>query len=208
MNTNYEVKVFKSANNQSTMDVQSLLTGKKMYNEKETCTDEGYHQSEYSYSGRMIFTICEHGKTSAKAFVPKKRMKPLLHSIINHTFHKLYGVNEGMKGADRWENFGHKNGTGRKISILFNKYFNNKKNKDVYQYIVQIEEGPVNENNSFVHGQTKRVKKMFSLEEMTEMAHEVYDFIHHEELKGMLNDRPLFTVMTNKSQTKNNAQAL
>ncbi|MFC3882010.1 hypothetical protein ACFOU2_00090 [Bacillus songklensis] len=179
-----ELKIYKAVNQKSTMDVKSLLTGDKVYKK----SPDG---SEYTYNGRLLITITEHGKTSARAYIEKKKIKPILYAIMNHTFHQRYGIGISMNTG--FEDWGRsvKDGIerGRRLKIFFTEY---------QQYMFQIEEGPVETTikggNKFKHLERK-VQKYLSRDESLEFAHEVYDYIQNEEIKGLLNGRPLYTVI-------------
>lgn len=179
-----ELVVYKAVNQQSTMDVKSLLTGDKVYKRSNDGTS-------YEYRGRLLFTITVHGKTSARAYIAKKKIKPILYSIMHHTFHQRYGTGIALdKGFEDW-GVTPKDGVqyGRLLKIFLTEY---------QQYLFQIDTGPVEKTAKggykFIKME-KRVQKYLNRDESLEFAHELFDYIQQEELKGLITGRPLYTVI-------------
>lgn len=180
------VKIFKAANDKSTLDITSMLTGDNVYTRNK--------YNEEVYKGRIIIAIAEHHdkkKDYEKAYITKTKIKPILHHIINHTFPKFYGTginyNVGFHdyGGSKTEN----GIRGRKFSIFFT---------DRKQYCFQIEEGPAVEGNNGVIKMTnveRRVQKYLGYEEALEMAHELKDYIQQVELLSAINGKPLYTLL-------------
>ncbi|ADC52170.1 hypothetical protein BpOF4_20874 (plasmid) [Alkalihalophilus pseudofirmus OF4] len=178
-----EVKIYKSANKKSTLDVTSMLSGSKMYNKNK--------HEEFTYKGKIIIGITEHGKDYEKAYLSKGRAKVILSEMLNHTFSKRYGVGFSRDNGVHIHGGSVKDGKvrGRILSIFYT---------DRNQYVFQIEEGPAEktETGAFkLKKKERKVQKFLSLDEALEMAHEVKDYIGHEEMVNHLRGAPLYDIL-------------
>lgn len=173
--TTKNIKIFKSATHMSILDVTSALD---------------YHQTKDSdvlYKGNIVFIINEYGKSKVQlqAFLPKSTAKMVTHLIQNHMFHNVFPQGYKKYGGSPSTN------RARVLTIEFEA--------DKQRYKFQIEEG---QGQRIKNGAMKMVKRektvqtYVSLPDALELSHEVLDFIKHQELIGMLNDKPLFSYST------------
>lgn len=175
--TDKNIKIFKSATHVSILDVQSALV---------------YHQAKGNdviYKGNIIFVINEYGKSKIQlqAFLPKFSAKMVTHLIQNHMFHSVFPQGYKKYGGSP------KTKRARVLTIVFES--------DKARYKFQIEEG---EGQVIKNGAMKMIKRdktvqtYVSLQDTLELSHEVLDFIRHEELISLMNDKPLFSYSTFK----------
>lgn len=173
------IKVFKSANNKSILDITTSLN---------------YHvenrQNEEVYKGKVIFSITEiDSKKYLKAFVNKGTVKVLAQSIMNHTFGK-----EVYQGG--FVDYG---GTPNKDSAKIRSRILKIKTTDRAQFEFKIEEGKgkIGEKGGIemIGKPEMTVVRYVPMEECYVMAHEIYDFIRDQEMLAFLRGKPLNTIM-------------
>src|SRR5699024_8023271 len=160
-------KIYKSATQVSIMDVNSAL---KYHKTKD---------NEVSYRGNIIFVINEYGRSGfqLQAFLPKATAKMIFNTIINGSF-----INMFPNGYKKYEG-SPKTKRARVLTIQFDP------NRS--RFIFQIEEGQgqvINNGAMKMTNREKSVQTYVNVEDTLEMAHEIVDFIKHEELISLMND--------------------
>jgi len=174
------VKIFKSANNKSILDVTASLDFHKQNNKGENV-----------YKGKVIFSITDIGKKNyLKAFVDKAKVKVLVQSIMDHTFN-----DKVFKGG--FTDFG---GTVSSDPSKIRSRILKISLSDRGQYVFNIDEGKgkVGDtgNIQMIGKPEMSVTRYIPYEEALQMAHEVYDYIRDQELAALLKGKPLFTLTT------------
>lgn len=147
------------------------------------------------YKGNIIFIINEYGKSEIQlqAFLSKATTKMIMRSILNYSFPQLF--------PNGFKSYGGTASTKR-AKILTINY---EQQPQQVRYFIQIEEGkgqvtktggikPINRETS--------VRTYLDLHDALEMAHEVIDFINHQELISLINDQPLYSYYEFKQQTQ------
>lgn len=187
------LKIFKTATQVSIMDVTSALD---------------YHiekDSEMSYRGSIAFLINEYGrsKITLQSFIPKSKCKMLFSSIIDGSFASIFPIDRGF------EEYGGsaKKRIARTIRVTFEL---NQHDFSKSRYVFQIDEGEgtVGRNGQISMKKRERsVRTYVNIYQAIEMAHEIIDYIKHEELISLMNDKPLYTWITyqnNQSDDQHN----
>lgn len=172
------VKIFKSANDKSILDVTAALDFHKANNKGEDV-----------YKGKVIFSITDISKNSyLKAFVDKSKAKVLTQSIIDHTFN-----NKVFKGG--FTDFG---GTVSSDPSKVRSRILKISLTERGQFVFNIDEG---KGTLADKGAIKMVGKpevsvtrYVPYEEALQMAHEVYDYIRDQEMLALMKGKPLFTI--------------
>lgn len=175
---NQNVKIFKSANDKSILDVTAALDFHKANNKGEDV-----------YKGKVIFSITDITKNSyLKAFVDKSKVKVLAQSIIDHTFNTKV-----FKGG--FTDFG---GTVSSDPSKLRSRILKISLTDRGQFVFNIDEG---KGTLADKGAIKMVGKpevsvtrYVPYEEALQMAHEVYDYIRDQEMLALMKGKPLFTI--------------
>src|SRR5690625_4618038 len=183
---NKRIQVFKSATNVSILDIQSALN---------------YHQQKeqnFVYKGNIIFIINEYGgsKEQLQAFMAKGKTKMVMQTIQNHMFHHLYpnGITDygGTRSTQR----------ARVLNIRFEA--------DKQRFVFQIDEGQgrIGENGAInMTKREKSVRTYLALEDALIMATEVLDFIRHQEMISLMeNKTPLYSYNYFQSNQQQNNQ--
>lgn len=187
MNQNKNIKIFKAATNVSLIDVGSAL---HYYQKKE---------NEIVYKGSLVLTINEYGrsKVQLQAFLPKSTAKMIFELIKNNGFHQLFPQGYRKYGGSA------KTMKARVLTIQYEP--------DKMRYKFQIEEGQgqIIKNGAMKMVQRDKVVQTYvSLFDTLEMAHEVLDFIRHQELLSLMNGNgePLYSYSAWGSQQPMNHQ--
>lgn len=172
------VKIFKSANNKSILDVTAALDFHKANNKGEDV-----------YKGKVIFSITEiDSKKYLKAFVDKAKIKVLAQSIIDHTFN-----NKVFKGG--FTDFG---GTVSSDPNKIRSRILKISLTDRGQFVINIDEGKgtlADKGAIKMAGKPEiSVTRYVPYEEALQMAHEIYDYIRDQEMLAMMKGKPLFTI--------------
>lgn len=176
--SNKNIKVFKSANNKSILDVTASLDYHKLNNKNEEV-----------YKGKVIFSITEIGKNKyLKAFVDKSKAKILTNSIVNHTFGEKV-----FKGG--FTDFGGTfNSDPEKVRSRIFKINLTERG----QFVFNIDEGKgkIGDTGSIqmVGKPEISVSRYVPYEEALQMAHEVHDYIRDQEMLALIKGKPLFTI--------------
>lgn len=176
--TNQHVKVFKSANDKSILDVTAALDFHKENNKGEDV-----------YKGKVIFSITDIQKNSyLKAFVDKSKVKVLAQSIIDHTFNAKV-----FKGG--FTDFG---GTFSSDPTKVRSRVLKINLTDRGQFVFNIDEGKGTLADKGAIKMTGKpevsVTRYVPYEEALQMAHEVYDYIRDQEMLALMKGKPLFTI--------------
>lgn len=180
----YSEKVFKTANNYSTMDVGAALN---YWKDKE---------DEKEYKGKIIFNITEHEKGKQRkylqAFIPKSKAKMLAKAISENKFSEYFPkgfINYGMKNDESKE---------RKTRSRILKISQLPDSK----YRVEINDAPGkvgSKGNVMPDGNCEMsVRRQFPFDEAVQMGIEIYDFIKNHEMIQMIKGKPNTTVTTYK----------
>lgn len=187
MDQNKNIKIFKAATNVSLIDIGSALH----YHQKK--------ENEIVYKGNLVLTINEYGrsKVQLQAFLPKSTAKMIFELIKNNGFHQLFPQGYRKYGGSA------KTMKARVLTIQYEP--------DKMRYKFQIEEGQgqIIKNGAMKMVQRDKVVQTYvSLFDTLEMAHEVLDFIRHQELLSLMNGNgePLYSYSTWGSQQPMNHQ--
>lgn len=178
------IKIFKSANNMSTLDVQSNLNYHKMNKSNEDV-----------YKGSIAIAITEtNGSKYLNGYLPKSMAKVVFNAIVDRNFHQLF--------PEGFTQFGGSNKDG-KIRSRSLKITIGKNKAGVPQYIFNISEGPgkMTETGAFQPAGKPDIyvtKYILHIEAM-QMAYEVLDFIRLSEDEAVRNGKPLFTIMPERN---------
>ena len=172
MSSAKKIQIFKSATNVSILDIQSALHYHKRKN------------NNMIYKGNIIFIINEYGKSEIQlqAFLSKATTKMIMHSILNYSFPQLF--------PNGFKSYGGTISTGRARVLTINF------EPDKQRFMFQIEEGqgvPTGAGGIKMSKREASVRTYISLLDALEMAHEVLDFIRHQELISLMKDEPLYS---------------
>lgn len=190
---NNNIKIYKSANDFSIMDITASLNYHKLNN-----------RNENEYKGKIILSITDRKKGSyIKFFLDKAKSKVLMSSIMNHTFNnKMF--------AGGFSDFG---GTGHqdpnKIKARTLRISLTERNQ--YKFTIHEGKGKVDAKNGrfkMVGEPIKTVERYIPYEEALEMAHEVYDYIRDQEMKALINGKPLYTLTDYMDASNNHIESV
>lgn len=190
-------KIFKSANNNSTIDVQAALIRWKT-TKKST---EAFKEDEYK--GKIVFNITEHmkGKESqhATAFVDKASAKAVFNSIIHNTFSSLFPKSFASYGGSK---------TDRGIEA---RTFAIRADDTGFWFVIESGIGEMTATGAFKMKKSERkVQKKVGKDEILKMAHEIVSYIQAAEIAGMIKGKPLVTRITSvrdENQSFNNSSS-
>lgn len=178
-----KIQIYKSATKVSLLDVQPALSYHKR------------NKDNMIYKGNIIFIIKEYATTGKQlqAFLSKATTKMIMNTIINYSFPQLF--------SNGFKSYGGTISTGRARILTINFEV------DKQRFMFQIEEGrgvPVNSGGIKMAKREVSVVTYVSLLDTLEMAHEVLDFIRHQELISLMNDKPLYSYYEPQQQKMNN----
>lgn len=183
--SNKRIQIYKAATNVSLLDIQSALH---------------YHQPKGDnmiYKGNIIFIINEYAKSriQIKAFLSKSTTKMIMNSILNFTFPQLF--------PNGFKSYGGTASTKRARVLTINY------EPQHSRYMFQIEEGQGQITNTGGIKMVRReasVRTYIGLQNALEMAHEVLDFIRHQELISLMKDEPLYSyyILSTHTGVQNN----
>lgn len=178
-NRNRNIKVFKTANDYSIMDITASLN----FHKPNT-------KNEEVYKGKIILSITDRKKSNyLKFFIDKAKAKVLMKSIIDHTFNeKVY--------SGGFSDFG---GTGNRDpqKIKARTLRIDLTERRQYKFSIYEGKGKVDKEKgkyTMIGEALKTVERYVPYEEALEMAHEVYDYIRDQEMKALINGKPLYTI--------------
>jgi hypothetical protein len=179
------IKITKNAHEKGIMDISASL----------------YHYEEYKneviYKGKIIISITDYEREHVKGYLDKDIAKVLFHSIINHTFPKIYGKN-GFKIDGGTQN-------GNQCIARTTKVELTKINDEVgYLFTTEYSDGYRSKTGEILPVENaKRTMAVHFVNFLNTLriAHETYDYIKAEEIKGLINDKPLHTVVYKKEET-------
>lgn len=191
--TNKKLKIFKTATQVSIMDVEPTLDYHKEKN------------NEMSYRGSISFLINEYGgsKESIRTYLPKSKCKMICNMIIDGSFANMFPPKEGFVeyGGSAVKKL------ARTLRITFEL------NQSAFaksRYVFQIDEGEavIGKNGQIsMKKRLRSVRTYVNIYQAIEMAHEIIDYIRHEELISLINDKPLYTWNTYQANNQLNGNS-
>lgn len=199
-----KTKIFLNVTTKSTMDITAGLDyfeEKRNYEGKVT---------EDIYKGNIIYSITEKGengkakfengkKKYLKGYMSKSTAKVVFQSILNDTFVQRFGVN-GIKDYG-----GSDNDKGELRARIIKVYpIMNKEKTQINHYVIGIDEGKgevsKNGRGTKIEGEADlSVETWVRYIDALKMATEILDYIRDEEIKNMIQGKPLYTIMYGKN---------
>lgn len=193
---NFSDKVFKAANDKSTLDVQAAL---HYWKEKP-------HKSEAEYKGKMIFNISDHSKKDtvyAQAFVDKATSKVFLNAVRNgvDSFKRVFP--RGFSDYGGSEN----KATGEIQARVFKAEISNE-DRGQFKLSITVGKGTKKQDTGAFQMVSPEltVTKYMGYDEMLKMAYETLDYINQAELAAMIKGEPLVSKIYRKPQEDGVAQ--
>lgn len=197
-----KTKIFLNATKRSIMDITSNL----FYHEEKI--NPSGRVTEEIYKGNLIFSITEKGQDGKVAwengrkkylstFMTKETAKMVFDSIANDRFLERFG-DGGIKYNGGFDT--HSNGQLRVKTTKLVPVLHTEKNQLThYAFLIEEGNGKREQNVVVMDGPSDvSAKHWIPYTEALKMALEVLDYIRAEEVKAMIQGKPLSTIMYGK----------